>query len=184
MRLEATADWSNDTVRLFLLTPEAVSDDYVAWLADPQVNRYLESRFRPQPRAGVEQFVADMLAGEANLLLGIHSRALDGHVGNIKLGPIDRHHGLGEIGIMIGDRAAWGRGVGSAAIRALEAIARNTLGLRKLTAGCYASNLGSKLAFEKAGFVVEGHRKAHYLLDGRPEDGILLGKIIAESEVD
>ncbi|HTU12669.1 MAG TPA: GNAT family N-acetyltransferase [Allosphingosinicella sp.] len=181
MRLEATPDWSNETVRLFLLTPDAVSDAYVGWLADPMVNRYLESRFSPQPREVVEAFVADMLASEANLLLGIHSHALDAHVGNIKLGPIDRRHGLGEIGIMIGEEAAWGRGIGSAALRALEAIALS-IGVRRLTAGCYASNVGSRRAFEKVGFAVEGRRNGHYLLDGRPEDGILLGKIIAEVE--
>ena len=184
MRLDATPAWSNEVVQLFLLTPDAVSDDYVGWLADPLVNRYLESRFRAQPRGTVEAFVAEMLASEANLLLGIRSRALDAHVGNIKLGPIDRNHGLGEIGILIGDRAAWGRGIGSAAIQAIETIARRQLGLRKLTAGCYASNIGSSVAFEKAGFIVEGRRKDHYLLDGQPEDAILLGKVIADSEVD
>lgn len=184
MHLEADESWSDDAVTLFLLTPELVSDDYVGWLNDSDVKRYLESRFVLQDRASVEAFVARMLASDSDLFLGILDCALGRHVGNIKLGPIDRRHGLGEIGIMIGDRAAWGRGIGTAAIRTLETIAREALGLRKLTAGCYASNVGSSRAFEKAGFAVEGVRKAHYLLDGRPEDGILLGKIIAGSETD
>lgn len=184
MRLAADESWSGDAVALFLLTPELVSDAYVGWLNDPEINRFLESRFTVQDRACVEEFVASNLASESDLFLGITDRALGRHVGNIKLGPIDRRHGLGEIGIMIGDRAAWGRGIGTAAIRQIETIARETLGLRRLTAGCYASNVGSRRAFEKAGFAVEGVRSAHYLLDGRPEDGVLLGKIIAGSETD
>lgn len=184
MRLAATEDWADDKVALFLLRPEDVSDAYLGWLADSDISRFLESRFDTHDRESVEAYVGGMLASERDLFLGIFDKSLGRHVGNIKLGPIDRRHGLGEIGIMIGDRAAWGRGIGTAAIRILEAIAREPLGLRKLTAGCYASNLGSSKAFEKAGFAVEGVRRAHYLLDGRPEDGVLLGKIIAGSETD
>ncbi len=80
---------------------------------------------------------------------------------------------------MIGDREAWGRGIGSEAIRVMVDIARDELGLRKLTAGCYASNVGSSRAFEKAGFHVEGRRAGHFLLDGRPEDLVLMARFIA-----
>jgi RimJ/RimL family protein N-acetyltransferase len=57
-------------------------------------------------------------------------------------------------------------------------IACEELGLRKLTAGCYASNVGSVRAFCKAGFAVEGCRKAHFMLDGRTEDLLLLARFI------
>lgn len=177
MQLEATHRWADDTAALFLLTPAAVSDAYVGWLGDPEINRFLESRFAPYSRAGVEAYVAGMLASERDLFLGINDVALGRHVGNIKLGPIERAHGLGEIGIMIGDRAAWGRGIGSAAIALVAGIARHELGLRKLSAGCYAGNVGSRRAFEKVGFAVEAVRPAHYLLDGRPEDAVLLGLV-------
>jgi [ribosomal protein S5]-alanine N-acetyltransferase len=176
MRLEPTSRWSDDVVALFTLTPEHVTDAYVGWMADAEVQRFLESRFATHNRASIEAYVADRLAGE-DLLLGIHSRALDRHVGNIKLGPIDRHHGLGEIGIMIGDREAWGKGMATAAIRRISGIAFEELGLRKLSAGCYASNIGSRKAFESAGFLVEAIRPAHALVDGRPEDTVLLGLI-------
>ena len=179
MRLESGPHWKDDRVELFLLEPENVSDAYVGWLADPEINQFLESRFAVHDHASVGAFVSNMLESSGNLLLGIRDRGLDRHVGNIKLGPIDRHHGLGEIGIMIGDREAWGRGIGSSAIDRVVAIAAQDLGLRKLSAGCYASNVGSKRAFEKAGFAVEAVRRQHYLLDGRPEDAILLGKLIS-----
>jgi len=174
MRLEPTFRWSDEIAALFTLTPEHVTDAYVGWMADPEVNRYLESRFAVHRREDIEAYVAARLAGE-DLLLGIHSRALDRHVGNIKLGPIDRHHGLGEIGIMIGDRDAWGKGIATAAIRRISAIAFEELGLRKLSAGCYASNVGSRKAFEAAGFAVEAIRPAHVLVDGQPVDAVLLG---------
>jgi RimJ/RimL family protein N-acetyltransferase len=184
VRISATPRWTDGHISLFAMTPELVSDAYIGWLADAEVNRYLELRFSPQGRDSVQAFVATMLASECDLFFGIRDEELDRHVGNIRLGPIDRHHGLAEIGIMIGDRAAWGRGVGSRAIRRLSEIARHELGLRKLSAGCYDSNIGSRRAFEKAGFAVEGVRRGHYLLDGRPQDAILLGRLIDEDEAD
>lgn len=79
-----------------------------------------------------------------SLFLGIRPRGLDlAHIGNIKLGPIDMRHGLGEVGFMIGAASAWGLGVASAAIAALSDIARDELALRKLTAGCYSSKIGT-----------------------------------------
>ena len=176
MRLEPTDRWTNGRIRLFPLTSDRVSDAYVGWLADPEINRFLESRFAVQTRAAIKGFVAAMDGSPTDLFLGIHDLELDRHVGNIKLGPIDRHHGTGEIGIMIGDRAAWGRGVGTDAIDLLTGIAHEELNLRKLTAGCYASNVGSRRAFEKCGFVVEGVRTAQYVLDGAFEDLVLLGR--------
>lgn len=179
MRLAATDHWTSPAVELFLLTPELVSQAYIDWLADPEINRYLESRFTAHDRASTEAYVASMLESERSLMLGIRSAKLDRHVGNIKLGPIDSHHSLGEIGIMIGDREAWGRGIASQAIAMLSEIAKEQLGLRRLTAGCYESNIGSRRAFERAGFVVEGVRPAHFLLDGKPEGLVLMGRLLS-----
>lgn len=178
MQAAATQRWQDGTVELFLLTPDAVTSQYVAWLNDPLVNRYLESRFATHDAESTRRFVANALADERVLFLGIRGVELGRHVGNIKLGPIDPHHRVAEVGIMLGDRDCWGRGIASAAIERAVDIARAELQLRKLSAGCYASNAGSARAFEKAGFTVEGRRAAHFLLEGSPEDAIILGRIL------
>ena len=176
MRRQATARWRGEGIELFLLEPADSSDTYVGWLNDPQVNQFLESRFHPQDKASIGAFIERALDDPNVVFFGIRSQELGCHVGNVKLGPIDRHHGLSEIGIIVGDRAAWGRGIASAALRRLAEISRDELSLRKLTASCYAPNVGSLRAFEKAGFHVEGRRGRHVLLEGRPEDVILLAR--------
>ena len=176
MDIDQAPHWENAVVRLTVLKPDDVSDAYVDWLNDPEINRYLESRFTVHDRAGVAAYVASMLASPTTLFMAIHSKALDQHVGNIKIGPIDRNHGLGEIGLMIGERAAWGRGIATHAIAAVADIGFLDLGLRKLTAGCYADNNGSRIAFERAGFTVEATRRAHFVSDGRLEDLVLLAR--------
>lgn len=180
MQKTATKNWVSESIELFLLTPEAVSADYVAWLQDPEVGRYLESRFATHDLISTRAFVADMLESESNLFLGIRSVALGRHVGNIKLGPIDRRHGTAEIGLMIGDRGAWGKGLATEAIDRISRIAGDELGLRKVTAGCYAGNVGSERAFLKCGFQIEGRRPAQVICDGKPEDLVLMGRLLGQ----
>ncbi|WP_120716804.1 GNAT family N-acetyltransferase [Tsuneonella amylolytica] len=177
MELTPTAAWQDDEVELFLLGPDDATEEYVGWLNDPPIAQYLESRFARHDIEGTRQFVADQRAHPGVLFLGIRSTPLGRHVGNIKLGPISRQHETGDIGIMIGASEAWGRGIATRAIRLICAIARDELGLRKVTAGCYASNVGSERAFERAGFAIEGRRPAQFLLDGKPEDMILMGRV-------
>ena len=165
-------------MELFVLRPEHVTDAYVSWLNDRDINRYLESRFTTHTLESTREYVAATLASPEYLFLGIRSIALGRHVGNIKIGPINRHHGTAEVGIIIGDKAAWGRGIATAAIVLLSDVARVELGLRKVTAGCYASNAGSQRAFEKAGYAVEGIRHKQFLLDGRAEDLIVMGQLL------
>lgn len=177
MRMDIPASTRGD-VSLFLLRPEDVGDAYVSWLNSPTVNRFLETRFTTHSLESIRDFVAAALASPDVLFLGIRSESLGRHVGNIKLGPINRPHQTADIGILVGDPAAWGRGIATAAIELLVEIARDELQLRKLTAGCYASNVGSRRAFEKAGFSFEGTRPAQFLLDGRPEDLMQMGLVL------
>src|SRR5437773_4535985 len=108
MRLTSTAAWKNNVVELFLLEPGDVTEHYVGWLNDPAVNRYLESRFSVHTIESTREFVESCIASPSTLLLGIRSNDLQGvHVGNIKV-QIDGHHGLGEVGILVGDKNAWG----------------------------------------------------------------------------
>lgn len=178
MKIELPPAPRDAPVELFLLAPRHVGDAYVSWLNAPEVNRFLESRFGEHSLESTRAYVATMLDSPQYLFLGIRLRASGRHVGNIKLGPVDRQHATADVGILVGDQAAWGKGVATSAIVQACAIARDCLQLRKLTAGCYASNVGSSRAFEKAGFTIEGTRPQQFLLDGRPEDGVLMGRLL------
>lgn len=178
MRLDPAPEWQHGGVSLFILERSDVSETYVEWLNNREINKFLESRFQIHTVETTRNFVETMLRSQSNLLFGIRSLSLQRHVGNIKLGPIDNRHGLAEIGLMIGDRQAWGQGIGTDAIAAVTNLARTQLGLRKITAGCYGSNKGSSKAFLRAGFMVEAVRKDHFLLDGYTEDLVLLAKFI------
>ena len=92
------------------------------------------------------------------------------HIGNCSYFNIDSVNHQAEIGIMIGEKEYWGKGCATEAIRLISNYAFITLNLHKLTAGCYRANAASSKAFEKAGFIEEGMRKAHMFYDGTYQD--------------
>jgi RimJ/RimL family protein N-acetyltransferase len=166
-----------------LLRPVELSDvteGYLQWMNDLQVTRFLECRFTIYSRDDLTEYVSRTRADPNTVFLAIVLREGLRHIGNIKLGPVDHHHLRGDVGLMIGDKTCWGKGYATEAISAVRSYAFDVLGLHKLTAGAYATNKGSIRAFQKAGFSIEGVRRAHYLSEGEYVDGILLGVVADE----
>lgn len=167
-----------ETERLLLrpVTVEDADGPYLGWLNDPEVNRYLESRFVTHTAAGLRAYIEGQSTDPDVHFFAIVTHDDQRHIGNIKLGPIEHEHGRGDIGILLGDPSVWGRGYATEAIEAVASWAFSALGLRKLTAGAYAPNVGSIKAFERAKFHVEATRPAHYRSGGKPVDAVLLAR--------
>lgn len=146
------------------LYPEDVSDTYVSWLNDIHVNSYLECRFTNHTLKTVKEFVKLQVESGSVIFYGIWSK--EGiHIGNIKIGPIDKYHLTADIGFLIGNREYWGKGIASDAIHIMCNLAFG-FGIKKITAGAYENNIGSIKALEKCGFVKEGYRKEQVIKDG------------------
>ncbi len=170
------------TARLLLrnLAPAAARGPYARWMNDPEVTRYLESRFNAHDADSLADYVERINASRDSVLFGIFLPEEDRHIGNVKLGPVDAHHARVDLGILIGDKDCWGCGYASEVVRGASDWAFERLGVRKVTAGCYAPNEGCRRAFLRAGFVEEGRRPAHYAFEGRFVDGVLLGRLGGE----
>lgn len=161
------------------LRPVEVADadgPYLDWLQDPEILRYLEARFSSHTRASLAAYIEACRDDPRIHFWAIELEDDGRHVGNIKLGPVDEPHRRADIGIMIGDRRAWGRGIGTAAITAVADFAFGELRLHKLVAGSYAPNEGSVRAFGRAGFHVEGRLERHWYTEGAWVDGVLLAR--------
>ena len=74
----------------------------------------------------------------------------------ISLGPIHWLHRRADLSLFIGDCSCWGQGYASEAIALVRDWAFRELDLQKLNAGIYVGNIGSRRAFEKCGFELEG----------------------------
>lgn len=167
-----------ETQRLILRTMTAAdaTDAYLSWMRDPVVNQYLESRFSvPEGAQDLIAFIEYINATPDSLLLGIFLREDGRHIGNIKIGPVVTRHARSEIGYLIGDREAWGKGYASEAIREICRYGFEELGLAKITAGVYETNTGSAKALLKAGFVHEATISSHVICDGQRIASVMYG---------
>jgi len=158
---------------------DAASDKYLQWMNDPLVTRTI-GRFDyllPVSRAKLLQYFDD-IDTDTSVFLGIHLRAsrTTRLVGTLKLYDFDHLARRASLGIMVGEREAWGRGIASAAIRAACRYLFEVLGFNKVSAGYLASNVGMHLAFRKNGFKVEGRLCKQVFFAGRLDDHIMVGK--------
>jgi RimJ/RimL family protein N-acetyltransferase len=149
--------------------------NYCNWMNDPEINQYLESRFERWSVSKLRRYISDVKRNPDNVFLTIVSKDGNKHIGNIKIGPINRRHRYADVGVIIGEKSFWGKGIATEAVKLVVDYAFNKLNLHKLTAGAYNCNIGSIKAFKKAGFSVEGVRRKQYLCDGDYVDGVLLG---------
>ncbi len=135
------------------LTVKDCTQRYVDWLNDPEVSRFLETRWQAQTLETITAFV------KANTLPDRHLFAIcigDLHIGNIKLGPINSNHSYADVSYFIGDRAHWGKGHATQAVKLVSEFGFKNLRLHRLQAGVYARNQASQKVLRKAGFSNEG----------------------------
>lgn len=165
------------TPRLVLrnLSTDDVSDRYLDWLRDSAINRYLEARNQEHTSGSIASFIASVNSSPDSILFGIFLADCGRHIGNIKLGPINRWHRRAEIGLLLGERTEWGKGYAAEAIRAVSEFGLYQLGLHKIAAGCYEENVGSLKAFIKAGYTQEARLPDHWEVDGNFQAQLLLG---------
>lgn len=161
-------------------TIDTVSDRYIDWLNDPEVNQFLEVRFAPQNRQTATEFVESFADGIECYMWGIYPSDKAEPVGTVTLQKVDRNNGAAEFGIMVGDKEYWGKGAAAESIRLVARFSFDRLGLRRLAAGTYASNHGINFTLKQLGFTVEGKvRRAFVLNSGAIVDGYRWG-ILAE----
>jgi RimJ/RimL family protein N-acetyltransferase len=157
-----------------------VDDRYVGWLNDPEVTRFLEVRFAPQTRETALAFVRSFTPPAPRYMWAVRAQR-DGCIGTATLQMLNRIHGFGELGIMIGERTFWG---GTTAIDVLSLVigfAFRAVGLRRVNAGTYSRHWGMNLVYKQLGFTLEGTiRRAYQIAPGEYVDGYRWGLLADE----
>lgn len=154
---------------------EHISDTYIGWLNNSEVNRFLEVRFVRQTYETVLEYVRSFYGETEKYMWGIYPNDTNELIGTATLSDISRHHRRGIVGLMIGEKEYWGKGCGTETIKLVVDYAFRRLNLHKVTAGSIANNQGSVKAFQKAGFEIEGQVKSHVFLNGKYYDSVYLG---------
>lgn len=168
----------------FTLRPfreEHISDRYIGWLNDPEVNQFLEVRFVAQTRETTREFVRSFYAGTEKYMWGIYPAGHDEPIGTTTLYAIDRRHGCVELGLLIGEKDYRGKHTATSVIKLVAGFAFGPLGLRRMTGGTYAPNHGMNFIYGLLGFRREGTQlKAWQTTPGVYVDGYRWGVLADE----
>ncbi|MBM3521581.1 MAG: GNAT family N-acetyltransferase [Alphaproteobacteria bacterium] len=152
------------------LTREHITARYLAWTGDDEVNRH-SRRFGKPAQDATE--VAAWLAGlqRDEIALAIEAPPM-GHIGNIKYGPINWSNLDADVSILIGERAAWGRGYGAEAHYVVVKHLFFDRGLNRVHAA--SINPAYVRMVERLGWAREGVQREESRVGGVFHDSILL----------
>ena len=153
---------------------------YLDWLNDYAVTRYLEVGIFPTTKEALAQYLEAVAKHPMNVMLAIVDRATDRHIGNIKLGPVNLIHRHAELGILIGEKAFWGRGYAREAIDLVLDYGFSRLNLHKIQLGVHADHAEAIQLYERLGFTREGLLRQHLFRDGTYRDKALYGLLREE----
>lgn len=155
--------------------------NYYQWVTDIDVVRYIgrEEYIDKIPFSEVRQYVKDIWDSEFCTFLAVYHIETGNFIGTSKVNFLNERglkSRIADIGIMIGDKKFWGKGLATDILRIVSRYAFDTLGVRKLTAGAMSPNIAVIKAFKHIGFIEEGLlRKKNLLEDGSYCDHIVLG---------
>jgi len=162
-------DIETDRCRLHPFSEAYLTERYVAWLNDPDVVRHSEQRRRRHSLESCRAYMASFAGTPHHFMAIVVKDEALGHIGNINA-YVDVPNGVADVGILVGDKRAWGKGYGSEAWIAFTRFLLTQTGLRKVTAGTLATNQGMLGIMRRAGMEIEAVRRRQAVVDGRETD--------------
>lgn len=152
-----------------------ITDRYVSWLNDPLTVQFSEQRHCRHTKQTCMAYYRRMKRNK-HLFLAIETLSPVGrHVGNISV-EIDYPNQRGDLGILIGDAHARGRGIGYQSWNAMLLWLLQSGQIRMVTAGAMRSNHPMVHIFEKSGMKIQAIREGYFILNNKAEDLVLACK--------
>lgn len=157
-----------DIVSLRPFLESDISNIIVSWLNDKEVVKYSNQRFLNHTHETCLNYLKSF-SNTQNIYWAIEDKKTKELYGSITA-YIQDNHGTADIGLMVGNRNAWGRGIGFEAWMLMMDFLFKQRNIRKVTGGALRDNFGMIRIMEKATMTHEATREKHELLNGKPED--------------
>ncbi len=165
---------ASNTLLLCPFTEADIVDNYISWLNEPEVVRFSNQRHRHHDQESCLAYLRTFF-GSDNLFLGIRI-ADDRRLIGTMTAYISTHHGTADMGLLIGERSLWGRGLGLEAWSLLMRYLLQTRKLRKITGGAARCNVGMVRIMERSGMQLEATKVQQEIIEGEPQDVLYFAK--------
>jgi len=153
--------------------------NYLNWLSDPEVNKYLEARHQKYSKSTLTQWISAHQDSNDSKIFSIIDDLDETPIGTLRISGINLRYKTCDVGLMIGDKNYWGKGYGTESIKQACTYLKDS-GFRKVHAGAYSANIGSIKSFLKNDFSTEGYYIAEVIDDstGMLDDVLLMSKFL------
>lgn len=153
-----------------------ISPEYIAWLNNPDINKYLEIRFSEQTEETVKKFIESNLDDTVSRKhFGVYDNDGKRLVGNVSA-HLDLNHKSAHISYIIGHQDAMGKGYATEAVHAVVYFLFNYCDVEEIAAGFYGAHKESGKVLEKNGFTVQACLKKRLIgPDGNRVDLMIAG---------
>ena len=145
-----------------------LTSTYLSWLNDQRVVRYSNQRFTKHTYESCLHYLSSF-ANSCNHFFAIYELETGVVVGTLTIYQ-NKAHGTADIGILVGNPAYWGKGIGSDAFRVATQALINCGSVRKITAGTVSENKAMIRVIESAGLKLEAVRRGQEMLEERAVD--------------
>ena len=154
-----------------------VNTEYLKWMNDYEVTKFTEQRFKKHSLLDLKNFVKEKNKSKNEFLFGIFFKENSFliHIGNIKLGPINKFHKSAEISYIIGNKKFWKKGVGVLSVKKIILLAKKKFKLKKLIAGCYENNYGSIKVLKRNFFKKEATLSSQVFFESKRINKLIFG---------
>jgi len=175
-------------VRLTAVEPAQAASLGTEWNRDSEYMRLLDSEpSRLFSAAAIKPWTEKQAAEDPTqrVFFAIRTLHADELIGIATISGFRWSHRSGWLGIGIGRREFWGKGLGSDALEIVLCYAFSELNLRRVQLGVFEYNRRAVRTYEKAGFQIEGRYRKIYQRDGmrfdEPQMGILREHWLAQN---
>ncbi len=146
-----------------------------SWDIDPEIQSHMpEPENESQDISQQYEYIEECEKDEEGYYWSVETN--DGvTIGTVSLFEINSHHKNANVGIVIGDKNYWGKGVATEVLQTLSSYAFEYLDVVRISAEVEANNISMQKVFEKVGFVQDGVFKKARVKEGKRIDVLHFG---------
>ena len=148
------------------------------WKNDEEIFKFLGGGYKPISESQQKQWMDKIVQNTATNQRFIIENEENIKVGFIGLYEISEIHRTCSLGIYIGEKEYWGKGIATNAYSALEKYAKNYLNIRKIRLEVVKDNIGAVNLYKKLNFNICGELQKERFIDGEYRDVLIMEKFI------
>lgn len=146
----------SDKLKIVPMKKKHISKDYISWLKNKKINKYLEIRHQKITYPGIINYINGLRSNKNLECFAIENENCK-HIGNIFITKLDTINKVSSYGILVGDDRSRLAGYGFFASLLIIEFMFKKLKINKILGSCISDNYSSWKLLETIGFSREGH---------------------------